>query len=105
MKKKKIFITGGAGYVGSSLVPKLLQAGHKVIVFEASNIPGGQLNLITRSKRRRDMVGIVDWRIKACKKNNVNFYFDTYATKEIILNENPDVIIIATGGLPNKDIL
>ena len=51
------------------------------------------------------MVGIVDWRIKACKKNNVKFYFDTYATKEIILNENPDVIIIATGGLPNKDIL
>jgi len=51
------------------------------------------------------MVGIIDWRIKACKKHNVKFYFDTFATKEIILNENPDVIIIATGGLPNKDIL
>ncbi|PPR79037.1 MAG: UDP-glucose 4-epimerase [Alphaproteobacteria bacterium MarineAlpha2_Bin1] len=34
MKTKKIFITGGAGYVGSSLVPKILQLGHEVVVFD-----------------------------------------------------------------------
>ena len=30
----KIFITGGAGYVGSALVPKLLNAGHEVSVLD-----------------------------------------------------------------------
>ncbi len=31
---KKIFITGGAGYVGSRLVPKLLSLGHQVTVID-----------------------------------------------------------------------
>ena len=30
----KIFITGGAGYVGSKLVPKLLDLGHEVTVLD-----------------------------------------------------------------------
>ena len=31
---KKIFITGGAGYVGAKLVPKLLSLGHQVTVLD-----------------------------------------------------------------------
>jgi nucleoside-diphosphate-sugar epimerase len=32
---KKIFITGGAGYIGTSLVPLLLDQGYEVTVYDA----------------------------------------------------------------------
>ena len=33
--KKKIFVTGGAGYIGTSLIPLLLGQGHEVTVYDS----------------------------------------------------------------------
>lgn len=33
-KKKKIFVTGGAGFIGSNLVDRLLQEGYSVVVYD-----------------------------------------------------------------------
>ncbi len=103
-KNKKIVIVG-AGPAGLEAAKVCSERGHEVIVFEANNNSGGQINLITRSNRRKDMLGIIDWRMQECDNNNVNFIFNTYATKEIVLKENPEIIIIATGGIPNTSFL
>ena len=101
---KKIIVVG-AGPAGLEAARVCSEQGHSVTVFEASDKPGGQINLITRSKRRKDMAGIIDWRIGICEANKVKFNFNSFASKDEILSENPDIVIIATGGIPNTDIL
>jgi N-methyl-L-proline demethylase len=76
-----------------------------VTVFEAANEVGGQIRLTARSKRRAEMIGIVDWRLAQCEAKGVKFHFNTYADAETVLAQSPDVIVIATGGLPHTDVL
>ncbi len=101
----KKFVIVGAGPAGLEAARIAAARGHQVIVFEATPQAGGQARLMTLSPRRREMIGIVDWRVEQCDKAGVEFRFNTYAEADDVLAENPDIVIVATGGLPNIDIL
>ncbi len=101
---KKVVIVG-AGPAGLEAARVSAERGHAVVVFEAANNPGGQIRLTAQSERRREMIGIVDWRMSQCEKLGVTFRFNTWADADAIAAENPDVVIIATGGLPHTDVL
>jgi N-methyl-L-proline demethylase len=75
------------------------------VVFEAAGRPGGQVRLTARTKRRAEMIGIIDWRMAQCVSKGVEFRFDTWAEADAVLAEAPDVVVIATGGLPATNIL
>ena len=95
----------GAGPAGLEAARVAAKRGHKVTVFEAAAHPGGQVRLTAQTPRRREMIGIIDWRMAQCAARGVEFRFNTWAEAADVLAENPDVVIIATGGLPEKDIL
>ncbi|WP_026619739.1 N-methyl-L-proline demethylase (plasmid) [Ensifer sp. WSM1721] len=103
-RRRKVVIVG-AGPAGLEAARVAGERGHEVVVFEAASDPGGQVRLTAQSPRRREMISIIDWRMSQCEKLGVTFNFNTWAEAETVQAENPDVVIIATGGLPHTDVL
>lgn len=102
--RRKVVIVG-AGPAGLEAARVAGERGHDVLVFELANEPGGQVRLTARSPRRQEMISIVDWRMAECERLGVAFRFDTWAERDTVLAETPDVVIVATGGLPHTEVL
>jgi len=103
-KSKKKIVIVGAGPAGLEGARIAAERGHEVVVFEAASDPGGQIRLCAKSDRRKDMMGIIDWRMQQCTKRKVKFNFNILAESQNVLEENPDNVIIATGGIPNLEL-
>ncbi len=102
---KRRVVVVGAGPAGLEAARVAGARGHSVTVFEAASEAGGQVRLAARSRRRSELIGIVDWRLERCADAGVAFRFNTFADAADVIAESPDVVIVATGGLPNTDIL
>lgn len=100
---KKVVIVG-AGPAGLEAARVAAERGHDVTVLEAQPDPGGQVRLTAQSERRREMISIIDWRMAQCAARDVAFHFNTWAEAEDVTALEPDVVIIATGGLPNVEL-
>ena len=103
-KSKKVVVVG-AGPAGLEAARVCAERGHEVVLFEATDQPGGQVLIASRVERRREIMGIVDWRYGQLQRMAVQFRFNTYAGADTVLAENPDLVIVATGGYPNQDFL
>lgn len=96
----KNIVVVGAGPAGLEAARVAAERGHRVTVFEAGPRAGGQVLLTAQQKRRSEMIGIVDWRMEQCTAKGVTFHFNTWAEASDVTALSPDVVIVATGGLP-----
>jgi len=101
---KRIVIVG-AGPAGLEAARVSAERGHDVVVFEAFDEAGGQLLLAAKPKRRADLIGIVDWRLQRLADLGVEIRYNTLAEAEDVIAENPDAVIIATGGYADTSVL
>ena len=92
----------GAGPAGLEAARVLALRGHEVQLFEAAAKPGGQL-LLAAQDWRRDLIGIVDWRLMELQHLGVDVTCNSYLDADDILALDPDLVILATGGMPQTD--
>ena len=102
--RRKVVVVG-AGPAGLEAARVAGERGHAVTLFEAADQPGGQIRITAGLQRRREILGIVDWRMAECERHGVAMRFNTYAEADDVLAEAPDVVVVATGGLPNTSFL
>ena len=96
----KRVVVVGAGPAGLEAARVAAERGHEVTVLEAMPKAGGQIQLAIRNPRRTDLVGIIDWRVSELERLGASLRYNSFAERETVLDLDPDIVVIATGGMP-----
>ncbi|WP_213951792.1 FAD-dependent oxidoreductase [Tepidanaerobacter syntrophicus] len=96
--KKVVVVGGGPGGLEAAWVAA--KKGHKVTVYEKEEVLGGQYRIGAIPPTKQDILKALRYYITMGKKYGVEYKMGVEATEELILEENPDAVILATGGVP-----
>ena len=96
-------LVAGGGPAGLEAARVCAERGHAVRLVEASGVLGGQVRLAAQASWRRDLVGLVDWRVRELEHMGVEVQYNRFLEPDTVETEDADVVIVATGGVPDLD--
>ena len=94
---KKVMIVGG-GIAGLEAARAAATRGHSVVLYEKQEFLGGQFKAAAYPPCKGDLASYIAWLNKQMEDLAVTIHLNTEVTEELIREENPDKVILATGG-------
>jgi 2,4-dienoyl-CoA reductase-like NADH-dependent reductase (Old Yellow Enzyme family) len=93
-------VVAGAGPAGLEAARVAAVAGHDVVLYERSDVTGGQLRIAAAGPTREELLDFVFYAERELKRLGVDVRVGTTATREAVLADEPDLVVCATGALP-----
>ncbi|MGD8251188.1 MAG: FAD-dependent oxidoreductase [Desulfobacterales bacterium] len=98
-RRKKVVVVG-AGPSGMEAARVAHERGHDVTLYEKADTVGGQVKLIGVRPGRGPMQGIIRYLHRRLTQIGVPMKTGVTVTPEMILEQSPDAVVVATGSVP-----
>ncbi|QGY00062.1 FAD-binding protein [Roseovarius faecimaris] len=99
---KEVLVVG-AGPAGLEAARVAAERGHRVEIHEAAPMIGGQFRLAGLQPRRAQISDLMDWYERQFERLGVVLHLNSYLDDAEVRARGADVVILATGSLPDED--
>ena len=96
---QEVMVVGG-GLAGLEAAYIAALRGHHVTLYEQEDRLGGQFHLAAQAPHKEEFLDIIRHLALMVRRTGIELHLSTQVTPEMVLSAHPDVIIIATGGIP-----
>jgi 2,4-dienoyl-CoA reductase-like NADH-dependent reductase (Old Yellow Enzyme family)/thioredoxin reductase len=97
--KKKVLVIGG-GPAGLETARVAALRGHQVSLYDKGSELGGQTLIAAKAPGRDGFLDLGRYYTYQMKLINVDVHLNTEVTPEMVLEQKPDAVVVATGSIP-----